>query len=308
MKKAISLILVLVLCLSLTACGEGNLNDNEPTLDQTLSPPDKFTEPSMDVTDPFIDSPSEPSSGSTESDDLPVIGETKLMSMRERDDRPRTIELHENNTCTVDEKTYQWKVEPDSQLIEGYYVAILEGNTELYRVEFAEEPGITLVKAGENEYIYLDLSVYEKVELTVENWDTYFEYKEEFFCYNNAFGEFNNAEIDYRYDLKEEYFARLYNNNGSQPWYNQDEVTIEYQYAYNWVNYGIDVQQKTYTIEEITKSEVKTYITESYQGTEDYFRLYVGSVNFFQESGNASGYQTNVSILRVKGHLWLKKQ
>lgn len=307
MKKIFSLLLAISLCLPLCACGEGSVNDNESKPNQALSPPDKFTESPMDITGSLIDFPLEPDSGSTESNELPVIGETKLMSMRERDDRPKTIELHENNTCTVDKKTYQWKVKSDNQLVVGYYVAILEGDTELYRVEFAEEPGVTLVKAGENEYIYLDLSVYEKVELTVENWDTYFEYKEEFSCYNNAFGEFNNAEIDYRYDLKEEYFARLYNNDGSQPWYNQDKVTIEYQYTYNWVAYGIDVQQGTYTIEEITRSEVKTYITESYQETEDYFRLYVGSANFFEESGNAS-YQTNVSILRIKGHLWLKKQ
>ena len=307
MKKVLSLILAFLLCLSLCACGEGNINDNEPTLGQTLSPPDEFTEPPVDVTDPFVDAPSEPSNGSTESDKLPVIGETKLMSMRERDDRPRIIEIHENNTCTVDEKAYQWKVKPDSQLIVGDYVAILEGDTELYRIEFAKEPGITWVKSGEDEYIYLDLSVYEKVELTVENLDTYFEYKEEVHWNKNAFGELQGVNIDYRYDLKEEYLSRLYNNDGSQPWYNQDMVAIEYQYTYNWVTYSVDVQQKTYTIEDIYNSQVKTYITETCQARE-YFRLYIGDVDFSQESGNASGYPTDVSILRVKGHLWLKKQ
>lgn len=306
MKKAVSLILALVLCVSICACG-GNSGDNEPTPDQIPSPTDTSTEPSMGATTPPTEPPTEPTDGSAGNDELPTVGEMKLMSMRERDDRPTIIELHEDNTCTVDETTYQWKVKSDSQLSVGYYVAILEGDKEPYRIEFSNEPGVALLVAGEDAYIYLDLSVYEKVELTVENWDTYFAYEEEFYCNNNAFGEFDSAEISYRYDLKEEYFARLYNNDGSQPWYNQDDVTIEYQYTDNRVNYSIDAQQKTYTIEEITEFEVKTYITESYQETEPYFRLHLGSFYIPQESGNKTGYKTDISILRVKGYLWLEK-
>ena len=306
MKKAFSLLLALVMCLSLCACGEGHLSDNEATLDPTILPTDQPTVPPMDMTSPVIDSPIEPSDGSTEGDHLPTIGETKLMPLRERDDRPKTIELHENNTCTIDENTYQWRVEPDSQLIVGYYVAILEGDSELYRVKFSTAPGVTWVATGEDEYIYLDLSVYEKVELTVENWDTYFDYKEELHWNNNAFGEFQSINIAYRYDLKEEYFSRLY-NNGGMSWDNQDMVAIEFQYTYNWVTYSVDVQQKTYTIEDISSSNVKTYITETSQGT-GYFRMYFGNFDMQKQSGNAQGYLTDISILRVKGHLWLKLQ
>ena len=303
MKNVLSLILALVICLSLCACSEGKPGDSEPTLGETLASDGEFTSPPVDETDPFIDSPSEPGIDSTEGIDLPVIGETKLMSMRERDDRPRVIELHENKSCTVDDKTYHWEVKIDSQYILGYYVAIIEGDAELYRVGFSNEPGITWVTAGENEYIYLDLSVYEKVELTVENWDTYFEMKDTFSVNKNAFGDFTSAERKIFYYLRESYFDQLY-NKGGMPWDDQDDIAVEVQIAEQMANITVDVQNETHSVEPYGSIELRESVCTSSQES-DYFRVHVVSPYLGAEESNHA-YPVEITLLRVKGYLWLK--
>lgn len=296
LKKVMALMLAFVIVLSLCACGAEKPNDQKPETEGSLS----FTE-----MPPIATNPTSPTEGiETEENKLPVIGEIKLQSMRERDDRPATIALHENNTCEVGDKSYRWETKADSQYVLNYYVAILEGDTERYRLSFASEPGIAWLTAGEDEFIYLDLSVYEKVELTVENWDTYFEMKEDFQISKNAFDEFTSAEQTFFYYLRESFFERLYNKEGN-PLYNQDQVAAEVQIAEQRAKITVNVQDETRTVEPYGSTVQRESVCNSYQERE-YFRIHIDSPHFGEKEWECD-YPVAFALLRVKGHLWLKK-
>ena len=151
MKKALSLILALVLCLSLCACGDSN---SDPTTIETNPSKPADTTPAIDPTAPTILS------------------------------EPSTTEPNET--------------EPE--------------NT---------EPTHTLI------------------ELTLENWDTYFEFVSVDGWNENAFGEADTLHFYYYYKLKDEY-REICNDETS--------IAIEYSFTYAYHECTVDYAARTYTI------------------------------------------------------------
>ena len=301
MKKTIALLLTLVLCLSLCACGNGETNYSESTLGDIPHPDADPLVPSMGDTGPTVFS-TEPDTKPSEGKELQDIGETKLMSMRERDDRPLIIELHEDKTCTIDGKTYTWTQENDSY--DMPLVFIMDGAEQLYRMEFGNGSGKVDVYRGDDYFIYLDLEVYERVELTVENWDTYFEIKDTFQIIKDAFGDFKHADLRISYNLRDSYFDRIYNKGGSGL-YSQDNVAVEVQIAYQYARYTIDMQNENYTVEPDGSIELQKKVCDSRQES-NYFSVYVDWVSVNEEKGTFS-YPVEITPQRVNGYLWLKK-
>ena len=302
MHRFLALILAMVLCFSVCACG-GQHSDDNPSLQGENN---STSAPSFDDTFPTLD-PVLPTEGSNNNSQdnkvLPVIGATKLMSMRQRDDRPLTIELHADYTCTIGDKTYTWTQSYDNY--DRPLVSVTDGTEELYRMNFGDMSGNVDVYQGDNYFIYLDLSVYERIELTAENWDTYFEVVKTFDIFKNAFGDFDLAEYEIWYCLKEPYYERLYNKDGS-PAYYQDSVAVEVEISEQHVNYAIDVQNGTYTVEPYGSVDLNKKVCTSSQG-QDYFHLFIDDALFYNETGNWP-YPVEFSLLRATGYLWLKQQ
>ena len=305
MKKVAVFFLAIIMLMGLCACGDGpNIKQTEPNI--SMQPE---VAPTAGNTDPFDwdVAPSEMQNDNTK-ETLPAIGETVLWSMRERDDRPATIQLHEDKSCTVDGVSYTWTQEADRY--GRALVRIMDGETEVYRLEGLSGNGVVFVYRGEEEFIYMDMAVYDKVVLTPENWYEYFELEEELCIITNAFGDFKQFDIDYWFALKDSYFARFY-NIPSQPWYNQDEVAVEVQYIGHYADYTLDVQNNTYTVSDLYGGEVETTVCTSTQGG-DYFHLFIKGVYGYSVSGTTNngkyGYPTDFTVLRVKGYLWLRKQ
>ena len=138
---------------------------------------------------------------------------------------------------------------------------------------------------------------YEKIELTVENWDTYFELTEKAVFSKNLFGENDRLDIIHTYKLKEGYGAVG----------EETKIIIEYSYcAEVRRNCKIDFPAETYILGEEVDSrrestEMMDYSTFSDEG---YGWSLAQSYNY---DNDRIRYCSDYKILRVQGTLYLKK-
>ena len=86
----------------------------------------------------------------------------------------------------------------------------------------------------------------EKIELTIDNWDTYFEFAEVPIFSENAFGELDQLVLEYRFQLKDEYLARISEDGTS--------VVAEFNFTYGPRYCSVDYETQTYTLGEYRNS------------------------------------------------------
>lgn len=140
---------------------------------------------------------------------------------------------------------------------------------------------------------------YEKIELTVENWDTYFELTEDFHFSQNVFGENNRLNIVHRYKLKDGY-----GTIGKET-----EIIMEYSYwAEDRKNCKIDFPAGTYTLGEETdgrhEGSEMVKVDGSSFSEDGYGWALAQSFNY---GNDRIRYCTGFQVLRVQGTLYLKK-
>ena len=238
MKRIIALCLVAVLCLSLAACTqESKYADLEKMLDEgrygealtyilSLQAQNSSSAPLFGVVQPDdniysdedLDTNKEPSA-----EVLALIDELmgEWVISEENEDTPQKFVFRADGTCTVDGTEMTWKREATSLSDDFYatFLSVWEGETERYRVKqpSKSDAGELSFAIGEvkgcviayGNYRYICSANYETIELTMDNWQTYFEWTEEQYCNTNAFGEITSMGTNYRFTLKEEYDARL---------------------------------------------------------------------------------------------------
>lgn len=239
-----------------------------------------------------------------------TVGESTLMAVRQTEGLPAAVVLHADQTCTVDEKTYRWQTKIDSNY-STFAVVILDGESELYQVHMNSETGQCEVRDGDVYGIYLDTAKHERIELTPENWNEYFVFSEKLSLNKNAFGDFTAFYIYFGYDLKPEFASRLYVGEAGGSWDDMEDIALEVQYVGCSANIVIDPEKESYTVTDLSSGEIAKDVATSYQ-QDDGLHLSVKSVGGVETDWRTPngkyGYPTELTILRVKGYLWLTKE
>jgi len=149
---------------------------------------------------------------------------------------------------------------------------------------------------------------YEDIEITLDNWQTYFEFVENNYFVDNAFGETYRLVIAPRFKLKDEYFPRLKEDRSS--------IILESQYRYGQRYCTVDYEAKTFTLGDWTS---QTYPAQGSQIVDGmvcsrtmgmYYTESIRGGSGMIEKGNGGDHimtYDNFEILRIQGTLCLEK-
>ncbi len=135
----------------------------------------------------------------------------------------------------------------------------------------------------------------EKIELTMENWDTYFEFVEVPIFFENAFGEMDSFTLEYKFKLKDEYFQRLDNSK-------ETSVTVEFSYSHGERYCAVDYETQTYSLGDFITTHHSTLITDNYiHDNEEYY--FTGFTAYPAYSGDRIITNFDFEVLRIQGTL-----
>jgi hypothetical protein len=302
MKKALSLILALVMCLSLCACGGEQNNEiqgNEEIPNHLLL---------QNICGEWVRAPH---------DQAPC----------------QSLMISEDGSCVVDGVSATWKIDSsytnDTSIGMQIYInnelrfgvvlfnAELMNNDDLMNVTmpldktFSNSPmyigGGSFVRKAElieiteenwqpePQYTTIEPQ-YTTIELTVDNWDTYFEEVTIPRFSKNAFGEVDDFDLEYYLQLKEEYYPLL-NRVGTS-------IVIEIAYNYGERVCSVDFENQTYELGERITTVSTTAIEDWFDDYDGRFLCSPYGVIFYDD-GEVRYYE-DTEILRVKGTLCLR--
>ena len=300
MKKLLSLLLALVLCLSLCACGSGEQNNT--------------TEEQNDA--PSVEAPKELIEQ--------ISGDWAVVEPY--DGAPQVINVYEGVLLTLGDEKYEMKYEEGvifSLWWEGKDIGLVElitlpnGTINLeYKITESSLPWYgsntchkgdyhtTNPEQGETNNTVQTPQKYTTVEITMDNWQDYFEFKEDYLYYEDAFGDCERVEIYYILVCK----------NGIQIEESLSNVAVECSYTREYCYLEINPTDKTYTWSE--KRTLPTDETETvemwnvrlggYDNVKQYG--YGAKVFMFLSQGGKSQYGwvcSNFDVVRVKGSIAL---
>lgn len=239
------------------------------------------------------------------------MGDWKANSLKSRFDdeityQVATITLQENGTCIYKGESAKWEYVADL----NRFVFTLDRNGVSGTLEIAEENGKTVLKyntelyyrptdfiAKEKEYINVGntYSCKKEIEITLDNWNRYFEIVENTDWRKNAFGEAENLNISYSFKLKDEYQTAYDNDIAVEIHAEKVLVDIDLDLAEEKYCY-LDVINETYdfnTIETLTGNEINFFsCSDGYFEQND---IKVSNIEILK----------NIEILRVQGKIYL---
>ncbi len=140
-----------------------------------------------------------------------------------------------------------------------------------------------------------------EIELTTENFDTYFEFIEVPVFSENAFGEAERLELEQYYLVKEEYSVS-----------DISDFAVEFEYSRGFRVCDVDYSNRAYVLGDFTTTpETYSKTNDRWNSIEidgqERFGFFVGGINAMtaDSSGNETGYGFDYKILRVTGTLFL---
>ncbi len=149
----------------------------------------------------------------------------------------------------------------------------------------------------ENENSTTDNIDYEPVEITLDNWQDYFEVVEVPVWEENAFGEIDSFNLEYEFRLKEEYYPRL-NAEASN-------IVIEISYSYGKKPCKVDFENLTYELGERLRTETTTNITDKFYDHNGRFFTNPFGITSYDPGTQEVRYYDDVEMLRIQGTLYL---
>lgn len=239
------------------------------------------------------------------------MGEWKANSLKSRDNdeityKVATITLQEDGTCIYKGESAKWEYVAEL----NQFIFTLDRNGVSGTLEIAEENGKTVLKynteiyyrptdfiAKEKEYINVGntYSCKKEIEITLDNWDQYFEIVENTDWRKNAFGEAENLNISYSFKLKDEYQTAYDNDIAVEIHAEKVLVDIDLDLAEGKYCY-LDVINETYdfnTIETLTGNEINFFsCSDGYFEQND---IKVSNIEILK----------NIEILRIQGKIYL---
>jgi len=301
MKKIIPFALVLVLCLTLCACGS---NESAETVAPVplataavLMPP---TQPNVELDEMNLEK---------------LCGEWKVLR-REDVDKLESITIYEDGTLLIDDRTFTWKYIDDNSGMITLSVFDDEEKTGAVQM-WAEDNGdiVLYYYLGDNwaeNIVFYKPSHYEIISINMENVYEYFEFRDVWKESRDAFGELTYVEIVTYLVPKEPYYSRMSEwlmDDGSD----QNVIengAIEWNFLRSGLDVVVNVEEKTYTFENFKSG---TEDTETYVAG---FGDYAGNMGFWARtlrlSPDSEGRHTytwaceyEMAILRLKLDLYL---
>lgn len=243
--------------------------------------------------------PSTPSTPSTsESEAIAAMLEKVAGTWSLPDDPEKTFTITADGTFTYAGTEYTAKYNAvDSGLLEVRVSGCADIN---YIWFYVDEINARVYDSYGSRYYYKN-GTWDSVTLTKDNFFTYYEYKEEFTINYNAFGEYEDADIDYYYVLKDEYASRLIETAST--------ATVKIQCdTYHSIEYVIDFENESYTITDLGRlSASNTYSYDSNYFSGGIHLIHNNSYLGGTEYTISSGWFCKIQFIDAIGTLYLFK-
>lgn len=314
MKKLIALLLVAVMCFSLTACGKGNTentgNNNTPAIEvapaATEAAPAQIETIAPAETDPLP---------AYLSKHLPTLcGDWEIMY---RDDIGllEDISFTEDGTLQIGSQTFTWEFASD--YTDEIRFNVLDGTQKIggFSLHTGKDACLELWLdhvESEGRIFFYQPSCYEIITITTDNWQEYFEIRQFERFYEDAFGDAKNCEIYWELCLKDEYHQRISD-------YAMDDVfdhnviepgAVEFSFDIGSKSISVDLPNRSYTLgDDFNKTDTGTFMSQFRFDTDSDFS-YAFIINDYiidseMESGRTNDYKENFEITRIKLDLYL---
>lgn len=229
-------------------------------------------------------------------------------SVRNKNSQP--FILYEDGTCDMFGESLRWKIEDVEETSQK--VIIYRGDEEAYWLYISKnkETGIysaTVSNRTEKEvndadkyYATSNLSV---LEITIDNWQEYFEVTEIVNMDYDAFGDPYRYYVSTFLRLKDEFGYAI--NDISH-------VAVEYSYYRTSKKVFIDYETKEYTLEDLNVTTEKYYHTNVYE-TQDWYmgdeiRYGIEVVDFYLDCApeqTASSWEVFDGVKRMQGYIYV---
>lgn len=249
MKRATAIVLAVMVLLSATACSRSD-GDGAPTVAATSDFPSEY------------------------------VGEWKANTVQSRRDdeivyRVSTLLLAEDGsgsyndqafTGTYQADTHQLLLTFDRNNVTGTLELSRDNGSPVIRYSYATFVKSEAFVAKDREYVNAGNTYSEKVEIEIslENWDRYFEIVEKNEWVKNAFQEAENWDVSYYLKLKDEYQNRV--DSG------QTDIAVEIQADKMLVDLALDLAAETASFLDHTARKTDDFhITEALTGEEIVF-------------------------------------
>ena len=335
MKKLLALLLAIVLCLSMTACGDKEYDeliemleagDYESAIAYIRSMQGSEGNLKLDgvIGIQVETNATEPLTAEITAILNKIPG--KWVCTTEKENAPKEFLFRADGTCTVDGKNLIWKRNGTTthSSLNGKSIlslTIQEGDVNRYDATFYQGNGEEIVLTCEvyedsnntnsiSGVHYVNPDAYDIVTLSADNWQEYFEWTEAFYHDTNAFGEVSSLGTKYYFSLKEEYYNRL-----SPFQINQGDVEISHTLMEHHVSISPDGKSYTKGDHDYREGHQYTQIHElrkQYDTTvslwgAQYAYASVREDSYYPPSALLCDYVISHSVTRIQGTLYLLK-
>lgn len=318
MKKIVALLLVVGLCLSLSACGtskyETLYKKYQPLIDALEN--DDFEDAYQELLS-YQNGTATEDTGEGEKDDSAqkelVLGE--WLTTREESEVKNVV--FDKDNVTIDGAKYTYAI-GDIYTAENFRVRVMEGDGLKYQLAMEKQSDTGLwqlsvtVPQGNGSFSYIAsglirLADYTVVEITKDNFETYFELVEERTESKNSFGEVTTV-----------YFTEYWVSKAGTDRVNMSMSNVALEYTYLAVDRKghYDGTSKAYTLGDVTYTYndggVLTSTTQMgdiwADGEFRYYGVNIQSRSFDDFGNEESIYcREDITLTRVQGTLYLQK-
>ena len=299
-KKILLCLLVLVLCLSLCACGGNDAGSGNAGGGENGGNEDSGTQA------PII------CEGSFTPDASWELMQYFYGDWQRIDASPfcdiETVSMNKDGTCMVNDQEYQLTFCKDSTEDRVVFHAHREGKTAyLFHVVKAYNNANYDVVMGFGYYYdhdevqsmqdtYWNPAQVQEVQITPDNWQEYLEIKDELVVSKNAFGEITSVRAKQSIVLKDSlrmsYMAK-------------QAIAIEFAWTPVTAAAQADPEQLTFSLGEILSSENRSNSIVELQGSGKDSAIWSKSSSI--SNGKVTGYMTDLEVIRAVGSLYLLK-
>lgn len=310
MKKAISLLLILVMCLSICACNGENANPSksvESSFDTTTGKPTEVPTSSPTVA-PTVGPTSAPTDPTEDEDQLPSLFQRWINRMTgtwfttsDKDKPFDAFTVNNDGTIIINGECYTIHM-TTLETWKWASLSICKGDTEVYsmRVDLEEDGQLSMAFIPSFGIKYFRNDQYDVVSITKDNWLDYYEFYWEYKPHVNGFDEVESAQCWFGFRLKETY-STIANKECSS-------VSVELSFS-RGTQYGtFSSDRKTFVPDGAYEKWEGADTTEVFDLTSNKIingNTYAIANANFEENCCGSLYPSNETVLRAIGVLYL---
>lgn len=324
MKRLLAFILCGVLCLGLCACGSSG-GSSRGEHDRLLEMLDEHEyQAAVNYINNLAYEYAQENKDPNEDEFVytaALIGEWIAYDVKEGVTVPK-VEFKDDGTCLIGENEYLWEVMDESKT--HISINILNGAEQVHSLSLSKNTTNGTINANSSNIVkdkhinFYNPAHYEVVEITVDNWDDYFDNVDYYTFSTNSFGEVTDIYANSQWKLKETYYNRL--------WVGMTDIAVEYSYMNGKQPATWDLAAKTCQLTgewtPNTKNPADSLNTRTEKlnqfgdsSTENPDDQYFGYRHFncggwAMDNGETyfGNYHKDTKLIRVQGSLWLVKE